>query len=67
MPLYLYTLFCNDDCKYFVGASNRILADPIIHFKNENADVAYLEDHPMTEVLSCEKLQSLDELDRKVL
>ena len=67
MPLYLYTLFCNDDFKYFVGASNRILADPIIHFKNENADVAYLEDHPMTEVLSREKVQSLDKLDTKVL
>ena len=66
MP-YLYTLFCNDDYKYFVGASNRIIADPLIHFKRENDDFAFLEDHPMTEVISCEKVQSLDQLDTKVL
>ena len=67
MPLYLYTLFCNDDYKYFVGASNRIIADPLIHFKRENDDFAFLEDHPMTEVISREKVQSLDQLDTKVL
>lgn len=66
MP-YLYTLFCNDDYKYFVGASNRIIADPLIHFKRENDDFAFLEDHPMTEVISREKVQSLDQLDTKVL
>ena len=67
MPVYLYTLFCNDDYKYFVGASNRIIADPLIHFKRENDHFDFLEDHPMTEVISREKVQSLDQLDTKVL
>ena len=67
MPVYLYTLFCNDDYKYFVGASNRIIADPLIHFKREYDHFDFLEDHPMTEVISREKVQSLDQLDTKVL
>ena len=67
MPSYLYTLFCNDDCKFFVGKSDRILADPIIHFKTENDGFDYLEDHPMTDVISREKIQKEDELDTKVL
>jgi hypothetical protein len=65
--MYVYTLLCPDESKYFIGSSARILADPLVHFKNENKGYTYLEDYPMTEVVSREKVDGEDGLESKVL
>ena len=65
--MYVYTLLCPDESKYFIGSSARILADPLVHFKKENKGYIYFEDYPMTEVVSREKVDGEDGLESKVI
>ena len=65
--MYIYTLLCSDECKYFIGSSARILADPIVYFKTANSGYKYFNDYPMTEVVSREKAEGEEALENKVI
>ena len=65
--MYIYTLLCSDECKYFIGSSARILADPIVHFKKEYGGYRYFVDYPMTQVVSREKIEDAEGLENKVI
>ena len=67
MSIFLYVLCCEDDNKYFVGSFNRKVKNPITHFNNQNTDMCYLEDHPMSHVVSCKKVNSMEDVDREVI
>ena len=64
--VYISTLYCPDDMKYFVGISPKQPQFPKKYFEEQNPDYVYLIDHPMTELQSVKKINA-DSIDFNVI
>jgi hypothetical protein len=64
--VYMYTLYCPDDMKYFVGISPKQQQFPKKYFEEQNPDYTYLTDHQMTELQRVKKIDA-DSIDFNVI